>query len=268
LAALPFNPESDFFLIAGPCVLESEELGCSIAAHCSKLAASRGINYIFKASYDKANRSSIASYRGPGIEAGMAALQRIKTEVGCLLLSDIHEVEQAEMAAQTLDVLQIPAFLCRQTDLVLAAAATKKPLNIKKGQFMAPADMKVIVEKAASAGAEQILLTERGTTFGYHDLVVDFRSLPQMKKLGYPVVFDATHSVQQPGGLGDSSGGAPEYIETLTMAAVAAGCNGLFIEVHPEPAKAKSDAACMLPLERLEPLLDRVLAIRQAIIAI
>lgn len=261
---LPFDPQREFFLIAGPCVLESEALGLVVARHCAALAERLGIPYIFKASFDKANRSSIHSYRGPGLEAGLAGLARIKREVGCLLLSDIHEAAQAEPAAAVLDVIQIPAFLCRQTDLVVAAARTGKPLNLKKGQFMAPGDMAHIAEKARSAGAGEILLSERGTTFGYHDLVVDMRSIPRMKALGYPVVFDATHSVQQPGGLGETSGGAPEFVETLACAAAAAGCQGLFLEVHPNPAEARSDAACMVRLEQLEPLLSRVLAVHRA----
>ncbi len=262
---LPFDPQREFFLIAGPCVLESESLGLHVARHCRALAERLGLPYVFKASFDKANRSSIHAYRGPGLEAGLASLARIGREVGCPLLSDIHESAQAAPAAAVLDVLQIPAFLCRQTDLIVAAARTGRPLNLKKGQFMAPGDMDHIAAKAKHAGAGEILLTERGTTFGYHDLVVDMRSIPQMQALGYPVVFDATHSVQKPGELGEASGGAPEYIETLASAAVAAGCQGLFLEVHPDPREAQSDAASMLPLPALEGLLLRVLAIHRAI---
>ena len=257
---LSFDPQTQFFLIAGPCVLESEPLGLEIAAHCKRLCDTRGVPYIFKASYDKANRTSIDAYRGPGREAGLASLGRIGREVGCPVLSDVHEVAEVEPAAAVLDVIQIPAFLCRQTDLVVAAARTGKTLNIKKGQWMAPEDMEPVVEKAKRAGAGQVLLTERGTSHGYHDLVVDFRGMARMARFG-PVVFDATHSVQRTGGLGSASGGQPEYIGTLASAAAAAGCHGLFLEVHPDPASARSDAASMLPLSRLEPLLDRILAL-------
>jgi len=260
---LLFNPLNRFFLIAGPCVLESEALGLEIAAQCKRLCEARGMPYVFKASYDKANRTSLHSYRGPGLAEGLASLARIGREVGCPVLSDVHDVAQVEPAAEVLDVIQIPAFLCRQTDLVVAAAKSGRTLNIKKGQWMAAAEMAKIVEKARESGAGEVLLTERGTSFGYHDLVVDFRGIPQMARLG-PVVFDATHSVQRPGGLGDASGGQPEYIGVLASAAVAAGCHGLFLEVHPNPGSARSDAASMLPLERLEPLLDRVLALVEA----
>ena len=244
-----------FSLIAGPCVIEDEETVLNIARRLEQITAELSIPFVFKSSYDKANRSSIASYRGPGIERGLEILWKVKRECGCPVLSDVHSVEEINAAAEVLDAIQIPAFLCRQTDLVVAAAKTGKPVNIKKGQFLSPGDMANIVEKAASTGNEQILLTERGTTFGYNNLVVDFRALPQMRALGYPVIFDATHAVQLPGGRGTSTGGQREFIAPLVRAAMAAGCDGLFLEVHDEPDKALSDAASMLALADLPDLL-------------
>jgi 2-dehydro-3-deoxyphosphooctonate aldolase (KDO 8-P synthase) len=252
-------------LIAGPCVIESPahcvELGGAIAEIC----AARDIAYVFKASFDKANRSSAASERGPGIDAGLAALSAVKDELGVPVLTDVHESHQVPPVAEVADVLQIPAFLARQTDLLVAAAASGRTVNVKKPQFLAPWDMGNVVTKLETAGAERILLTERGTSFGYNTLVVDYRGLPQMAALGYPVIFDATHSVQQPGGLGHASGGQREFIPTLARAAVAVGVQGLFIEVHEQPERAPSDAATMLPLSQLADLLDELLGLWAAV---
>lgn len=240
-------------LIAGPCVIESEEHVHFLAREIRRLAGP----FVFKASFDKANRSSIASYRGPGLKEGLRILGSVKA-AGFAILTDIHEPAQAEAAAEVADILQIPAFLCRQTDLLVAAGRTGRVVNIKKGQFLAPEDMRLAVEKVASTGNSRILLTERGTSFGYHNLVVDMRSLVIMRRTGFPVVFDATHSVQLPGGGGDRSSGQAEFIAPLARAAAAVGIDGLFIEVHEEPARALSDGPNALPLERLGPLLDTV----------
>ena len=244
-----------FVLIAGPCVIESEELVLKVASFVKRVCDKLEIPYIFKSSYDKANRTSISSFRGPGLEEGIRILAKVKEEVGIPILSDVHLPQEAGLAAEVLDILQIPAFLCRQTDLVLAVARTGKPVNVKKGQFLAPHDVKYIVEKIESVGNRKILLTERGTAFGYHNLVVDFRSLPIMRETGYPVVFDATHSVQLPGGRGGSSGGDRRFIPFLARAATAVGIDALFMEVHPEPDRALSDGPNMLPLSDLEELL-------------
>ncbi len=248
------------FLISGPCVVESEGHCLQLAGSLKEIAARLGIPFLFKASYDKANRTSIHSFRGPGPEAGLAILQKVRTQIGVPVLSDVHEPGQVAAAAEVLDVLQIPAFLCRQTDLIVAAASSGKPINIKKGQFLAPWDARNIVEKANGSGARLVLLTERGTTFGYNNLVVDFKSLPVMREL-CPVVFDATHSVQLPGGAGRSSGGQAEFIPALARAAVAVGTDGLFCEVHEEPARALSDGANALRLDQLEGLLEDLLEI-------
>jgi len=248
-------------LIAGPCVIESAERTRSIGKAVKEITDRLGIPYIFKASFDKANRSAFHSFRGPGLEEGLAVLAGIRQDLAVPVLSDIHSVEQIGQAAGVLDVLQIPAFLCRQTDLVYQAAATGRTINVKKGQFLAPAEMKNVINKIREAGNENILLTERGTTFGYNNLVVDMRSLPIMRSLGYPVVFDATHSVQLPGGAGTCSGGQREFVEYLTRAAVAAGIDALFMEVHDNPAEALSDGPNMLYIEQLEPLLKDILAI-------
>ncbi|MBP2646131.1 MAG: 2-dehydro-3-deoxyphosphooctonate aldolase [Firmicutes bacterium] len=248
-------------LIAGPCVIESAERTLAIGRAVKDIAGRLGIPYIFKASYDKANRSSYHSFRGPGLDEGLAILAKIKKELNVPVVSDIHGVEQVEKAAGTLDILQIPAFLCRQTDLVYSAALTGKTVNVKKGQFLAPKDMSNVVQKIREAGNENILLTERGATFGYNNLVVDMRSLPIMRSLGCPVVFDATHSVQLPGGAGTTSSGQREYVEYLTRAAVAVGVDALFMEVHDNPPEALSDGPNMLYIEQLEPLLKDVLAI-------
>jgi len=239
-------------LIAGPCVIESEDLCRQVAAEVKSICADLGLGYVFKASFDKANRLSISSFRGPGLEKGLEVLSHIKSEFGLPVLTDIHEAWQAKPVAEVVDVLQIPAFLCRQTDLVVAAAKTGKPLNIKKAQFLAPWDMQNIIEKARSAGNESVMLTERGTTFGYGNLVVDMRSLAVMRGFGCPVVFDATHSVQKPGGLGTATGGDREFVPCLVRAACAVGIDALFLEVHPEPERGLSDAATMLPLTHLK----------------
>ncbi|MFA5206040.1 MAG: 3-deoxy-8-phosphooctulonate synthase [Lentisphaeria bacterium] len=245
-------------LIAGPCVIESESVCRQIAAHAKTICAELGVNYIFKASFDKANRTSLASFRGPGQEKGLELLAAIGAEFAVPVLTDIHEPAQAALAAQYVDVLQIPAFLCRQTDLLLAAARTGKPVNIKKGQFVAPEDMRPAVDKIYAEGNRRVLLTERGTTFGYHNLVVDMRGLVTLAELDCPVIFDATHSVQIPGGQGQSSGGRREFIPPLARAAAAVGIHGLFLEIHPDPDQALSDGPNSLPLRDLKPLLQKV----------
>jgi 2-dehydro-3-deoxyphosphooctonate aldolase (KDO 8-P synthase) len=248
-------------LIAGSCVIEEEAFTLSLATSLQEVSRELGIPLIFKASYDKANRTSISSARGPGLEEGLRILQRVKEEVGLPVISDVHQVSEVSRAAEILDVIQIPAFLCRQTDLVVEAARAGKPINVKKGQFLAPWDMAHVVEKIVSTGNEQILLTERGTSFGYNNLVSDMKSLPIMRGLGYPVIFDATHSVQLPGGAGKASGGDREFIPTLSKAAVGAGVDGVFLEVHPEPERALSDGANSLALDALSPLLKQLKAI-------
>lgn len=245
-------------LIAGPCVIESRDHALRLAEQISRIAQKSGMPYIFKASYDKANRSSGRSYRGPGLEEGLAVLGEIRTLLGLPVLTDVHTEEQITVAASVVDVLQIPAFLCRQTDFLLAAAKTGKPVNVKKGQFLAPWDMKNVVEKVLSAGNDKILLTERGASFGYNNLVSDMRSLAVMREFGYPVIFDATHSVQLPGGLGSASGGQRQFIAPLARAAAAAGIDALFVETHENPDEALSDGPNNLPLPQLPMLLDQV----------
>lgn len=256
-------------LIAGPCVIESRDLALQVAEEVKAITDRLGIHYVFKASYDKANRSSGGSFRGPGVEEGLAVLAEVKQQLGLPVLTDIHESQQAAPVAEVVDVLQIPAFLCRQTDLLLAAAAatrgTDKVINVKKGQFLAPWDMAQVVKKLREAGVENLWLTERGSSFGYNTLVVDYRGLPQLQELGCPVIFDATHSVQQPGGKGTSTGGQREFVAPLARAAVAVGVDGLFMEVHPDPDQALSDGPNMVPLHRLEPLLRQLLEIRSAL---
>ncbi len=252
-------------LIAGPCVIENKRLILDTAKALQEIAVSVGIPLIFKSSYDKANRSSVRSFRGPGITEGLKILEMVKKELDLPVLSDVHTPEEVKSAASVLDVLQIPAFLCRQTDLILAAAATGKPVNVKKGQFLAPWDMKNVIEKIESTGNHQILLTERGTSFGYNNLITDFRSLPILRGLGYPVIFDATHSVQLPGGAGTASFGQREFVPHLARAAMAVGCDGLFMEVHPEPDRALSDGPNMVPLSELRSLLLQVKQIEQAL---
>ena len=246
---------SPLFFIAGPCVIEDDVMALEVASELLSISRDYNIFIIFKASYDKANRTSVNSYRGPGIERGIEVLARIKAETGLPVLSDIHTPEEVNKVKEVLDVLQIPAFLCRQTDLLLSAAMSQKAVNIKKGQFLSPWDMKNAVEKIKHAGNNNIMVTERGTMLGYNNLVVDMRSIPVMKSFGYPVVFDATHSVQLPGGTGTASGGQREYIRTLSMAAVAAGCDGVFMEVHPDPGKALSDGATQVPLKDVRSLI-------------
>ncbi|HVQ30979.1 MAG TPA: 3-deoxy-8-phosphooctulonate synthase [Vicinamibacteria bacterium] len=252
------------FLLAGPCVIESERHPHFVAGRLKDVTSRLRIPFVFKASYDKANRSSLGSYRGPGMDRGLEILAEVRERHGVPILTDVHETAQVEKAAAVADVLQIPAFLCRQTDLVLEAARTGKIVNIKKGQFMAPWDMKGILEKAASTGNRRIMVTERGTSFGYNNLVVDPRSFSVMRAFGFPVVFDVTHSVQRPGGLGDRSGGDAHFIDTLGPAGVAAGVHGLFMEVHENPARALSDGPNAYRLARLEKLLTRLLRIREA----
>ncbi len=274
----PFRVGGDgpLLLIAGPCVIESLAMCLEVAGTIKRLAAARGINFVFKASFDKANRTSVSSFRGPGLEAGLAVLAEVKRRVGVAVLSDIHEPGQAGPAAAVLDWLQIPAFLCRQTDLLLAAGRTGRPVNIKKGQFVAPWDMAAAVEKVRSTGNGAVLLTERGTFFGYNRLVSDFRAIPRMQELGCPVIFDATHSAQgapspdasgsgaPPGAAGSETGGDRSAGPLLARCAMAAGADGLFLEVHPDPPRAKSDRAVQLPLGELGGLLDVCLSIRAA----
>jgi 2-dehydro-3-deoxyphosphooctonate aldolase (KDO 8-P synthase) len=258
LGSLRLGAGEPLFLIAGPCVIESETHARMMAERVAKIAADAGVPLVFKASFDKANRSSRNAFRGPGLKEGLRILGKIKLDLKLPILTDIHEASQAAPVAEVADILQIPAFLARQTDLLVAAGKTGRVVNAKKPQFVSPADMKNVVEKVTSTGNANIILTERGSSFGYHNLVVDFRGIPQMKKLGYPVVFDATHSVQLPGGQGHSSGGQPEFIEPLARAAVAADVDGLFIETHNNPAEALSDGANALPLDQLAGLLSRL----------
>lgn len=251
-------------LVAGPCVIESAAHAEELAAAVRDAAARVGTPFVFKASFDKANRTSLSSYRGPGLARGLEVLAAIKERVGCPILTDVHEPAQAAPVAEVADVLQIPAFLCRQTDLIVSAAATGRAVNLKKGQFLAPLDMRHAIAKATAGGNRQVLVTERGTTFGYHNLVVDMRAFPQLRSLGCPVVYDVTHSLQLPGGGDGVSGGQAEFIEPLAAAGVAAGVDGLFFEVHERPAAARSDGRNALPLARLEPLLRRLVAVRRA----
>jgi 2-dehydro-3-deoxyphosphooctonate aldolase (KDO 8-P synthase) len=252
-------------LIAGPCVIESYHVTATIAAYLADLTRRLSIPLIFKASYDKANRTSIDSFRGPGIAEGLDILARIKTEFGLPVLSDVHHIDEIKRAAKVLDVIQIPALLCRQTDFILEASKTKRPVNIKKGQFLAPWDVAHVVEKVKSTGNQKVMITERGFMFGYNNLIVDFRGIPIMQQQGCPVIFDATHSVQLPGGAGNKSGGQREFAPVLARAAVAAGVDGIFLEVHPDPDKAFSDGANSLSLDSLPDLLMQLAAIRAAL---
>ncbi|MBI4245998.1 MAG: 3-deoxy-8-phosphooctulonate synthase [Candidatus Rokubacteria bacterium] len=258
-------------LIGGPCAIEDEKHALLVAERLAAIAAERHVPFIYKSSYDKANRSSVESYRGPGLREGLRILRRVREAVGVPVLSDVHHVDEVAPAAEVLDVLQIPAFLCRQTDLILAAARTGRPVNVKKGQFVAPPDMRNVVEKVRSTGNQDVLVTERGTTFGYHNLVVDMRGLVQMRELGVPVVFDATHSVQLPGAGGDRSGGERRYVSALARAAVAVGVDALFMEIHEDPdrtlpdGRPLSDGPNMLRIADLPYLLDQVCAIRRAV---
>ncbi len=252
------------FLIAGPCVIESEQVVMETAGRIAEIAKALGIPYIFKSSFDKANRTSITSFRGPGLERGLAVLRKVKEQFALPVLTDVHTEEQATEAGKMVDVLQIPAFLCRQTDLLIAAAKTGTVVNVKKGQFLSPKEMGNAVKKIEECGSRRILLTERGSSFGYNNLVVDMRSFPIMRGFGYPVVFDATHSVQLPGGGGTQSGGQREFVEPLACAAAGAGVDGFFMEVHPNPDEALSDGPNMVPLHELKPLLERVLRVWNA----
>ncbi len=258
LGSLRLGGGTPLFLIAGPCVIETETHARRMAERVAKIAADAGVPYIFKASYDKANRSSVNAFRGPGLKEGLRILAKIKSDLNLPILTDIHESSQAQPAAEVCDILQIPAFLARQTDLLLAAAKTGRIINVKKPQFVSPWDMANVVEKIASTGNKDIILTERGASFGYQNLVVDMRSFPILQKLGYPVVFDVTHSVQLPGGQGHASGGQPEFIEPLARAGVAAGVDGVFLETHDNPAEALSDGTNALPLSQLPALLKRL----------
>lgn len=251
--------------IAGPCVIESEASTLKAALRLAEISQRLNIPIIFKSSYDKANRTSVTSFRGPGIDAGLTILDKARKETGLSIVSDVHSVEEAKKASEVLDCLQIPAFLCRQTDLIVEASKTGKPVNIKKGQFLAPGDVKNIINKALSTGNKNILITERGVSFGYNNLVVDMRSIPIMQGFGYPVVYDATHSVQLPGGRGNSSGGEREFIAPLTRAAVAAGCDAVFLEVHECPEKALCDGPNMVALDLLPELLQQLIQINELI---
>ncbi len=257
---------SNFFLIAGPCVVENEEIVMEIGEKVSTLCKNLGIPYVFKASYRKANRTSANSFTGIGDDTGMELIKKVGTHFQVPTTSDIHAHEEAAIAAQYIDILQIPAFLCRQTDLLIAAAQTGKIVNVKKGQFLSGASMKFAVDKIRLAGNEKIMLTERGNTFGYQDLVVDYRNIPAMAENGVPVIMDCTHSLQQPNQTSGVTGGNPQLIETIAKAAIATGAHGLFIETHPNPTKAKSDGANMLPLDKLAPLLEKLVKLRKAVI--
>lgn len=258
IGSVRIGGDSPLVLIAGPCVIESEAHAMHMAESIAKIAADLKVPYIYKASYDKANRSSISSYRGPGIPEGLRILKKIKSTYSLPILTDVHDPSQVAAAAEVCDVLQVPAFLSRQTDLLVAVGRSGRVVNLKKGQFLAPAEMANAIEKVVSTGNKNILLTERGTSFGYQNLVVDMRAFPILRKLGYPVIYDVTHSVQLPGGEGKSSGGQPEFIEPLARAGVAAGIDGVFLEVHDNPSKALSDGTNALPLDRLSGLLSRL----------
>ena len=267
IGGVTIGGEAPLALIGGPCAIESEPHALMMAERLQAITAAAGVPFVYKSSYDKANRSSVHSYRGPGLKEGLRILGRVKEVTGLAVLSDIHDVSEVGPAAEILDVLQVPAFLCRQTDLLLACARSGRPVNVKKGQFLAPRDMGNVVEKIRSAGSEDILLTERGTSFGYNNLVVDFRGLPIMREFGYPVIFDATHSVQLPGGQGDRSGGERQYVQALARAAVAVGVDALFMEIHEDPdrtladGRPLSDGPNMLRLDDLPRLLAEIAAI-------
>jgi 2-dehydro-3-deoxyphosphooctonate aldolase (KDO 8-P synthase) len=271
LGPLAIGPGQPLVLIGGPCAIEDEKHALMTAERLAQIAGERRVPFVYKSSYDKANRSALDGYRGPGLQEGLRILRRVREVVGVPVLSDVHQVEEVAPAAEVLDVLQIPAFLCRQTDLVLAVGRTGKPVNVKKGQFLAPADMRNIVEKIRSTGNQRILVTERGTTFGYHNLVVDMRGLVQMRELGVPLIFDATHSVQLPGAGGTRSGGERQYVPALARAAVAVGIDALFMEMHEDPdrtlpdGRPLSDGPNMLRIDDLPSLLDHVCAIRHVV---
>ncbi len=270
IGAVTIGGDAPLALIGGPCAIEDEKHALMVAERLLRITGAAGVPFIYKSSYDKANRSSVDAYRGPGLEEGLRILRRVKDALGVPVLSDVHDVAEVGPAAEVLDVLQVPAFLCRQTDLIVACAKSGRPVNVKKGQFLAPREMQNVVEKIRSAGSEDLLLTERGTSFGYNNLVVDFRSLPIMRAFGYPVVFDATHSVQLPGGQGDRSGGERQYVQALARAAVAVGVDALFMEIHEDPdrtladGRPLSDGPNMLKLDDLPRLLDELRAIHPA----
>ncbi len=261
LCGFEIGPEQPFFLIAGPCVVESEQLQLDVAGQLKEITSRLGVNFIFKSSFDKANRSSAKSFRGPGLEEGLRILAEVKRQIGVPVLTDVHEYTPMDEVAAVVDVLQTPAFLCRQTDFIQNVARTMKPVNIKKGQFLSPWEMKNVAEKARAVGNEQIMVCERGASFGYNNLVSDMRSLVVMRDTGCPVVFDATHSVQLPGGQGDKSGGQREFVPALSRAAVAVGVSGVFMETHPDPDKALSDGPNAWPLGQMEPLLKTLIAL-------
>jgi 2-dehydro-3-deoxyphosphooctonate aldolase (KDO 8-P synthase) len=265
LGAFEVGPDRPFFLIAGPCVIESEALVIDVAGRLRDMTAALGVPFIFKASFDKANRSSRGSFRGPGIEAGLKALERVRREIGVPVLTDVHEDTPVDEVAAVVDVLQTPAFLCRQTNFIVNVASQNKPVNIKKGQFLSPWEMRNVVDKARSTGNGQIMVCERGFSFGYNNLVSDMRSLAVMRSTGCPVVFDATHSVQLPGAQGDASGGQREFIPVLARSAIAAGVAGLFMETHPDPAKALSDGPNAWPLDRMASLLSTLVELDLAV---
>jgi len=262
IGKMTIGAEGPLCLIAGPCVIENDEMPLAIAKHVRDICSSHGIQYIFKSSYDKANRTSVSSFRGPGVDKGLAIIAQVKEELEVPVLVDVHKYDEIERAAAVADILQIPAFLCRQTDFVQDVARTGLPVNIKKGQFLTPWDISWVVEKVEAMGNQSILLTERGTCFGYSNLVVDFRSFPVMAETGYPVIFDVTHSVQLPAGKEHETRGQPQFIAPLARAAVAAGVNGLFMEVHPDPAAALCDSGSMFPLDQLDSLLGDLCAIK------
>lgn len=261
IGGVTLGGDRSLFIIAGPCVIESEYVVFSTAEILKEICQKLNLPLLFKSSYDKANRTSLTSFRGPGLEKGLRILSDVKRKFGIPVISDVHSEEQVMPAAEVLDVLQIPAFLCRQTDLILAASNTGKPVNLKKGQFLAPWDIKNIIEKFISTGNKDFFITERGTSFGYNNLVVDFRGFPIIRSFGYPLIFDVTHSIQLPGGLGKSSGGQSEFAEPLARAAIAAGVDGLFMEVHPEPDRALCDGPNMIPLDKVKDILTTVKAI-------
>lgn len=256
---------NSLFIIAGPCVIESEDIVFSTAEKLKEITSKIGLTFVFKSSYDKANRTSLSSFRGPGLEKGLEILSHVKKKLNIPVVSDVHSIEQIKPASEILDILQIPAFLCRQTDLIVTASKTGKPVNIKKGQFIAPWDMRNIIDKFISTGNNNVLITERGTSYGYNNLVVDFRGIPIMRSFGYPVIFDVTHSLQLPGGLGSCSGGQREFAEPLAKAAVAVGVDGLFMEVHPEPEKSLCDGPNMIKLDEIEELITKLKAVNTVI---
>ena len=262
---IALGADNPLVFIAGPCVIESRDAALRAAVRLKSVSESLNIPLIFKSSYDKANRTSVDSFRGPGIDEGLKILEMVKSESGLPVISDIHSAEEAVKASKVLDVIQIPAFLCRQTDIIVAAANTRKPVNIKKGQFMAPADMKNSIDKVLSTGNKDVMITERGTLFGYNNLVVDMRGIPVMRQLGFPVIFDATHSVQLPGGQGSSSGGQREFAEPLARAAVSAGCDAVFMEVHETPETAPCDGPNMITMEEFEVIAERLVELSRLV---